>query len=140
MNNEERPLTLSEAAGYIQITKQGAHKAIKKGLLKAQKFNKRWYINREDARNYMANKFSPYNRKGEQGEQIFDIYKGYCSTKQAHTILCDKLGYYELHQLRYQLKIGKIKSHRKGAAWVVCLESLGQWIKAYKEEAKLRAQ
>jgi len=129
--------SLSEAAEYMHTTRQGVYIAIKKGLLKAQKYGKQWQVTAEDITAYLENKFNRDERKDEEGALYFNLNEGYCSVKQALVLLSEELGYFSRDRLYHLLRMGQIKARRKGVTWIVPLAEVEKLINAYKQQREI---
>lgn len=116
-------VTITEAARRNNVTRQAIYVAIKLNKLKARKETTRWTIHVDDLEEYRKQKYSR-TKSTFNGELLFDNNKGYYSINQVAELLC-----VPAQKIYYATRIGLLKAHRKGAAWVVHTEDL----KAYKE-------
>ncbi len=125
---EDRPtsdikvVSITEAARINNVTRQAIYVAIKQRKLKATKSSTRWTIHLDDLEEYRKNKYSR-TKSTYEGELLFDNNKGFYSVNQAAQILN-----VPAQKVYYATRIGHLKAHRKGAAWVVHSED----IEAYK--------
>lgn len=109
----ERFLTISQAAKTNHVTRQAIYFAIKMKRLDAKKEGDTWLISSKDLKNYNKNKYSREKSRRE-GELIFDKDKGFHSISAVAKILRKSL-----NQVYYLVRVGRIKTHRQGAAIVV---------------------
>ncbi len=121
---ETKVVSITEAARINSVTRQAIYVAIKLKKLKAKKDTTRWTINLEDLEEYRKNKYSR-TKSMHNGELLFDNDKGYHSVNQVAEIL--KV---PAQKIYYATRIGALKAHRKGAAWVIHNDD----VKKYKEE------
>ena len=116
-------VSITEAARINNVTRQAIYVAIKQNKLKAKKETTRWVIHVDDLERYRVQKYSR-SKSTFDGELLFDNSKGYYSINQTAKILG-----VPAQKIYYATRIGVLKAHRKGAAWVVHVED----IKAYKD-------
>jgi hypothetical protein len=116
-------VSITEAARINNVTRQAIYVAIKQNKLKAKKETTRWVIHVDDLERYRAQKYSR-TKSTFEGELLFDNNKGYYSINQTAKILG-----VPAQKIYYATRIGVLKAHRKGAAWVVHVED----IKGYKD-------
>ncbi len=116
-------VSITEAARINNVTRQAIYVAIKQKKLKATKDATRWTIHMDDLEEYRNNKYSR-TKSIFNGELLFDPKKGYFSVNQVAKILN-----IPAQKVYYATRIGLMKAHRKGAAWVVHVDD----INAYKE-------
>lgn len=109
----ERLLTVSQAAKKHDVTRQAIFFAIKMKRLNASKENDTWLIGESALKEYFENKYCR-SKSRKQGELIFDKNKGFYSISEA----ADFLGKNTNH-IYYLVRMGKLKSHRQGAAIVI---------------------
>ncbi|MEC7839875.1 MAG: helix-turn-helix domain-containing protein [Chlamydiota bacterium] len=112
-SNEDKYVSITEAARINNVTRQAIYIAIKLGKLKAKKESTRWTINLRDLEHYRAQKYSR-SKSTHDGELIFDNEKGYYSVNQVAKIL-----EVPAQKIYYATRIGYMKAQRKGAAWVI---------------------
>lgn len=120
---ENKLVSITEAAKLNKVTRQAIYVAIKLNKLKARKETTRWTIHLDDLENYRKQKYSR-TKSTFNGELLFDNNKGYYSVNQVAKMLS-----VPAQKIYYATRIGKLKAHRKGAAWVVSVED----VKAYTE-------
>lgn len=121
--NLDKVVSITEAARINNVTRQAIYVAIKQKKLKAIKATTRWVINLKDLEEYRSNKYSR-SKSMFEGELLFDNEKGYFSVNQA----ADMLGV-PAQKIYYATRVGQLKAHRKGAAWVIHTDD----INAYRE-------
>lgn len=110
---ENKLLSITEAAKLNNVTRQAIYVAIKLNKLKACKETTRWAIHLDDLEDYRKQKYSR-TRSMHNGELIFDSTKGYYSVNQSARMLS-----VPAQKIYYATRIGALKAHRKGAAWVI---------------------
>lgn len=110
---ENKFLSITEAAKLNNVTRQAIYVAIKLNKLKARKETTRWTIHLDDLEDYRKQKYSR-TRSMHNGELIFDSAKGFYSVNQSARLL--KV---PAQKIYYATRIGALKAHRKGAAWVI---------------------
>lgn len=122
-NNQEdnKLVTISEAARLNNVTRQAIYVAIKLNKLKAKKETTRWTIHLDDLEEYRKHKYSRA-KSMFNGELLFDNNKGYFSVNQAARMLS-----VPAQKIYYATRIGALKAHRKGAAWVINVEDLREY-------------
>lgn len=116
-------VSITEAARINNVTRQAIYVAIKQKKLKASKDATRWTIHLDDLDEYRKNKYSR-TKSMFDGELLFDHRKGFYSVNQAARLL--KV---PAQKIYYATRVGLIKAHRKGAAWVIHIDDL----KGYQE-------
>lgn len=126
---EKKVVSITEAAKINNVTRQAIYVAIKQGKLKAQKEASRWTIRLEDLNEYRENKYSRAKSTFE-GELLFDNNKGYYSVNQTAKILN-----VPAQKIYYATRIGQLKAHRKGAAWVIHTDDIKQYRENYLRNA-----
>lgn len=119
-------ISITEAARRNKVTRQAIYVAIKKGHLKALKDDrdKRWKIHVNDLESYANQKYSR-KKSLHNGELVFNPDEGAYSVNDVAKMLG-----VPPQKVYYATRIGLLKAHRKGAAWVVNIEDL----KAYAEQ------
>lgn len=117
-------ITLTDSARYLQITRQAVYVAVKHGKLPGTKIDNRWMFTYEDLNHYRDTKYSRLKSR-INGELVFDLSKGKISAAHAAKML--KV---PIQHIYYALRVGNLKSHRKGSAYVI----LEQDVKAYAEK------
>jgi excisionase family DNA binding protein len=119
----KKVVSITEAAKINNVTRQAIYVAIKQKKLKAHKDATRWTIDLEDLENYRKSKYSR-TKSMFDGELLFDNHKGYYSVNQVAKMLG-----VPAQKIYYATRVGLMKAHRKGAAWVVHIED----IKSYQQ-------
>src|SRR5471030_1388135 len=119
----EKVVSITEAARINNVTRQAIYVAIKQKKLKATKDSTRWTIHLDDLEEYRTNKYSR-TKSIFDGELLFDNRKGYYSVNQAAKYLN-----VPAQKIYYATRVGLLKAHRKGAAWVIHTED----IKGYQD-------
>ena len=122
-DDENKTVSISEAAKINGITRQAIYVAIKQKKLKANKGSARWEITLKDLEEYRKQKYSR-EKSTFNGELLFDKSKGLYSIRETAKIL--KV---PAQQIYYATRVGLMKAIRKGAAWVIHISE----IKAYQE-------
>jgi excisionase family DNA binding protein len=132
---DKKLVSITEAAKLNNVTRQAIYVAIKLNKLKARKETTRWTIHLDDLEEYRAQKYSR-SKSLFNGELLFDNKKGYYSVNQAARMLS-----IPAQKIYYATRIGALKAHRKGAAWVIHQEDLKQYMEANgkKKESDLKA-
>ena len=132
--DDNRVVSITEAAKINNVTRQAIYVAIKQKKLKAYKHSTRWTIKVEDLEQYTKEK---YSRKKSifEGELLFDNDKGFYSINQ----IAKMLGV-PAQKIYYATRIGLLKAVRKGAAWVVHLDDVKDYQEKYlnQKSQKLR--
>lgn len=113
MSEEKKVVSITEAAKLNNVTRQAIYVAIKLNKLKAKKETTRWTIDLSDLEEYKKQKYSR-SKSVFQGELLFDNVKGYFSINQVAKMLS-----VPAQKIYYATRIGLLKAHRRGAAWVV---------------------
>ena len=111
-SDEEKVVSITEAARINNVTRQAIYVAIKQNKLKATK-KARWEINLSDLEEYRRNKYSRAKSMYD-GELLFDNEQGFYSVGQVAKMLG-----VPAQKIYYATRTGMLKAHRKGAAWVV---------------------
>ena len=124
MCDEQKVVSITEAARINGVTRQAIYVAIKLKKLRAKKETTRWTIDVKDLDEYRKNKYSR-TKSVHDGELLFDNDKGYFSVNQVAEML--KV---PAQKIYYATRVGMLKAHRKGAAWVIHVEDVNK----YKEE------
>lgn len=112
-NDEGKLVSITEAAKINNVTRQAIYVAIKLNKLKARKDTSRWTIHLDDLAEYRKTKYSR-TKSTFDGELLFDNNKGYFSINQT----AEMLGV-PAQKIYYATRVGMLKAHRRGAAWVV---------------------
>ncbi len=121
---EKKIVSITEAAKLNNVTRQAIYVAIKLNKLKATKETTRWAIDLKDLENYRLQKYSR-SKSVFDGELLFDNRRGFFSVNQVAQILS-----VPAQQIYYATRIGLLKAHRKGAAWVIHSDD----VKEYQEK------
>src|SRR5271170_2259050 len=119
----KKVVSITEAAKINHVTRQAIYVAIKQKKLKASKDATRWTIDLEDLENYRKQKYSR-TKSMFNGELLFDNHKGFYSVNQVAKMLN-----VPAQKIYYATRVGLMKAHRKGAAWVIHVED----IKGYQQ-------
>lgn len=120
---ERKVVSIKEAARLNNVTRQAIYVAIKHKQLKACKDATRWTIDLADLENYRKSKYSR-TKSMFNGELVFDKAKGFHSINQVAKMLN-----VPAQKIYYATRIGLMKAHRKGAAWVIHIDD----VRAYQE-------
>lgn len=110
---KKKVVSITEAAKINNVTRQAIYVAIKQKKLKATKDATRWVIDLDDLDNYRKQKYSR-TKSVFNGELLFDNNKGFYSINQVAKMLG-----VPAQKIYYATRVGLMKAHRKGAAWVV---------------------
>jgi excisionase family DNA binding protein len=124
-NGEMKVVSITEAARINNVTRQAIYVAIKQKKLKATKDATRWTIHLDDLNEYRRNKYSRA-KSMFGGELLFDSHKGFFSVNQVAKILN-----IPAQKVYYATRIGLMKAHRKGAAWVIHTDDIKQYQENY---------
>lgn len=119
----KKVVSITEAAKINNVTRQAIYVAIKQKKLKASKDATRWTIDLEDLENYRKQKYSR-SKSVFNGELLFDNHKGFYSVNQVAKMLN-----VPAQKIYYATRVGLMKAHRKGAAWVIHIND----VKSYQE-------
>lgn len=132
---EDKLVSITEAAKINKVTRQAIYVAIKLNKLKARKETTRWTIHLDDLEAYRKQKYSR-TKSVFNGELLFDNTKGYFSVNQVADML--KVPNQKIY---YATRVGLLKAHRKGAAWVIHTEDIKSYQDSYlkKKSAKRKA-
>ena len=114
----QKVVSITEAARLNNVTRQAIYVAIKQNKLKATKEATRWVIDLEDLEEYRNNKYSR-TKSVFQGELLFDNKRGYYSVNQVAKMLD-----VPAQKIYYATRVGQLKAHRKGAAWVIHIDDV----------------
>ncbi len=118
---ESKVVSITEAARINKVTRQAIYVAIKQKKLKATKKTTRWEIDLKDLELYRKNKYSR-SKSMFQGELLFDNQMGYYSVRQVAEILN-----VPAQKIYYATRIGQLKAHRRGVAWVMHIDDIEQY-------------
>ncbi len=130
----KKVVSITEAAKINNVTRQAIYVAIKQKKLKASKDDTRWTIDLEDLENYRKQKYSR-SKSMFNGELLFDNHKGYYSVNQVAKMLN-----VPAQKIYYATRVGLMKAHRKGAAWVVHITDVKQYQEAYLSKKAQRSE
>lgn len=132
---EDKLVSITEAAKINKVTRQAIYVAIKLNKLKARKETTRWTIHLDDLEAYRKQKYSR-TKSVFNGELLFDNNRGYFSVNQVADML--KVPNQKIY---YATRVGHLKAHRKGAAWVIHTEDIKSYQDSYlkKKGAKRKA-
>jgi len=131
---ENKLVSITEAAKLNKVTRQAIYVAIKLNKLKASKETTRWTIHLDDLESYRKQKYSR-SKSVFNGELLFDNDRGFHSIGQVARLLS-----VPAQKIYYATRIGQLKAHRKGAAWVIHQEDLKMYTDkhlAKKNKAKV---
>ena len=128
--SSQKLVSITEAARINNVTRQAIYVAIKQRKLKATKNSTRWTIHLNDLEDYRRNKYSR-TKSTFEGELLFNNEKGYYSVNQTARILG-----VPAQKVYYATRIGQLKAHRKGAAWVIHVEDIQAYKQAYLQLPK----
>jgi len=131
---ENKLVSITEAARLNNVTRQAIYVAIKLNKLKAKKETTRWTIHLDDLEEYRKHKYSRAKSRFN-GELLFDNTKGLYSVNQAARILS-----VPAQKIYYATRIGALKAHRKGAAWVIREEDLKEYAGRMANQNNMDAQ
>lgn len=123
-------VSITEAAKINGVTRQAIYVAIKLNKLRARKESSRWTINVDDLNDYRKNRYSR-SKSMFQGELIFDSQKGYFSVNQVASMLD-----VPAQKIYYATRVGLLKAHRKGAAWVIQSSDVESYKAGYLEKKR----
>lgn len=124
-NDELKVVSITEAARINNVTRQAIYVAIKQKKLRAKKDATRWTIHIDDLNEYRRNKYSR-TKSMFDGELLFDSNKGYFSINQTAKMLN-----VPAQKIYYATRIGLMKAHRKGAAWVIHVDDINSYRENY---------
>jgi len=123
--NDPKVVSITEAARINNVTRQAIYVAIKLKKLKAKKETTRWTIHLDDLEEYRKNKYSR-TKSIYDGELLFNNDKGYYSVNQVAEMLN-----VPAQKIYYATRVGMLKAHRKGAAWVIHTEDVNEYREKY---------
>ncbi len=121
---ENKLVSITQAADLNDVTRQAIYVAIKLNKLKASKDSTHWAIHLDDLEAYRKQKYSR-SKSMYNGELVYDPTKGYYSVNQVSKMLN-----VPAQKIYYATRMGQLKAHRKGVAWVIYEDDM----KAYAEE------
>jgi excisionase family DNA binding protein len=102
--------------------------------LKATKETTRWTINLDDIEEYRIQKYSR-SKSVFDGELLFDNGRGFFSVNQVAQMLS-----VPAQKIYYATRIGLLKAHRKGAAWVIHSDDMKEYQEKYVQRKNRRRQ
>jgi excisionase family DNA binding protein len=130
----KKVVSITEAAKINNVTRQAIYVAIKQKKLKASKDATRWTIDLEDLENYRKQKYSR-SKSVFNGELLFDNHKGFYSVNQVAKMLN-----VPAQKIYYATRVGLMKAHRKGAAWVIHINDVKQYQETYLSKKAQRSE
>lgn len=130
--SENKLVSITEAAKLNKVTRQAIYVAIKLNKLKASKDSTRWTIHLDDLEAYRKQKYSRA-KSTFNGELLFDNNKGYYSVNQVAKMLS-----VPAQKIYYATRIGTLKAHRKGAAWVIHQDDFKAYGEAHLKKKSAR--
>lgn len=133
-SEEKKVVSITEAAKLNNVTRQAIYVAIKLNKLKATKETTRWTINLDDLEEYRRQKYSR-SKSVFDGELLFDNNKGFFSVNQVAQMLS-----VPAQKIYYATRIGLLKAHRKGAAWVIHSDDMKEYQEKYIQKKNRRHQ
>jgi excisionase family DNA binding protein len=133
-SEEKKVVSITEAAKLNNVTRQAIYVAIKLNKLKATKETTRWTINLDDLEEYRRQKYSR-SKSIFNGELLFDNNKGFFSVNQVAQMLN-----VPAQKIYYATRIGLLKAHRKGAAWVIHSNDMKEYQEKYVQKKNRRRQ
>jgi excisionase family DNA binding protein len=129
---EKKVVSITEAAKLNKVTRQAIYVAIKLNKLKATKETTRWTISLDDLEAYRRQKYSR-TKSVYNGELLFDNNKGFFSVNQVARMLS-----VPAQKIYYATRIGLLKAHRKGAAWVIHSDDMKEYQEKYMQKKSRR--
>jgi excisionase family DNA binding protein len=133
-SQENKMVSITEAAKINKVTRQAIYVAIKLNKLKAKKETTRWTIHLDDLEAYRKQKYSR-SKSVFGGELLFDNDKGYYSVNQVADMLR-----VPNQKIYYATRVGHLKALRKGAAWVIHNEDVKKYQETYLKKKGSRRQ
>lgn len=133
-SEEKKVVSITEAAKLNNVTRQAIYVAIKLNKLKATKETTRWTINLDDLEEYRRQKYSR-SKSVFNGELLFDNQKGFFSVNQVAEML-----EVPAQKIYYATRIGLLRAHRKGAAWVIHSDDVKEYQEKYMQKKNRRRQ
>ena len=131
---EKKVVSITEAAKLNKVTRQAIYVAIKLNKLKATKETTRWTISLDDLEDYRRQKYSR-TKSVFDGELLFDNNRGYFSVNQVAKMLS-----VPAQKIYYATRIGLLKAHRKGDAWVIHSDDIKEYQEKYVQKRSRRRQ
>jgi hypothetical protein len=120
--------TLVEAAAYAHVTGAAIYDAIRRGKLKAEKYDakgrKQWMTTQESLDDYRKNKFNR-EKVTYNGQLLYDIAGDRWSVYHVAKVLSDITGKpYPVSCVYEELRSGEIKAIKCGKRWVIPREEI----------------
>lgn len=111
-------MTLTQAAMYMQVSRQAVYVALISGKMAGTKKDGKWFISRSEVDEYLVRK---YNRAYStiDGKPRFDKKKGELSTRE----VAEHLNI-PMQKAYYLIRSGVLKSFRKQSSYVVLVRDL----------------
>lgn len=128
----KKVVSITEAAELNKVTRQAIYVAIKLNKLKATKETTRWTIDLSDLEAYRQQKYSRA-KSVFNGELLFDNQRGYFSVNQVAQMLN-----VPAQKIYYATRIGQLKAHRKGAAWVINVGDMKEYQEKHAQKKSRR--
>jgi excisionase family DNA binding protein len=129
---EGKLVSITEAAKLNKVTRQAIYVAIKLNKLKASKETTRWTIHLDDLEAYRKQKYSR-SKSTFNGELLFDNNQGYYSVNQVSRMLS-----VPAQKIYYATRVGMLKAHRRGAAWVIHQDDVKQYAESTLKKKSIR--
>lgn len=129
---ESKLVSITEAAKLNRVTRQAIYVAIKLNKLKASKETTRWTIHLDDLEAYRKQKYSR-SKSTFNGELLFDNNRGYYSINQVAKMLS-----VPAQKIYYATRVGMLKAHRKGAAWVIYVDDIKPYAESNLKKKSIR--
>ena len=131
---EKKVVSITEAAKLNKVTRQAIYVAIKLNKLKATKETTRWTINLDDLEEYRRQKYSRTNLYLMASCYSIKI-KGIFPVNQVAEMLS-----VPAQKIYYATRIGILKAHRKGAAWVIHSDDMKEYQEKHVQKKNRRRQ
>ena len=115
----DQGITISQAASFLNITRQGVYIAIKSGRLKGKKEGGKWYIQVRDISQYVYDKYSRRLTKKNDGSLLYNPAKGeYSVTQIAEMAGCGQ------QRIYYLIRTEQLKAIRHRSAYIIQLDDV----------------
>lgn len=131
---DQKIVSITEAAKINNVTRQAIYVAIKLNKLKAKKETARWTIHLDDLEDYRSQKYSR-SKSTHNGELIFDKNRGFFSVNQVAQMLS-----VPAQKIYYATRVGMLRAHRKGSAWVIHKDDLVGYRDTYLKKKNRKLQ
>lgn len=131
-NQENKLVSITEAAKLNKVTRQAIYVAIKLNKLKASKETTRWTIHLDDLEAYRKQKYSR-SKSTFNGELLFDNGAGFYSVNQVAKMLS-----VPAQKIYYATRVGMLKAQRRGAAWVIHTDDIKNYSEINLKKKSLR--